>query len=134
MLCWVRLEFRCVEYSEVRVERRKLGELRPNEHVSHESHVPRVGRHIANRESIRRISSTVKILDEQLFALVQILADIGKQSFVFLGSVRLVDLAPVDIVRGGTLLDDELIVRRSARMRGCDGDERASRCKVTFAG
>ena len=62
----VACELRRMEHREVRLERGSSAALRPDEHVAHERHVPRVRRDVADREAISRIGAAAEVLHEQL--------------------------------------------------------------------
>jgi hypothetical protein len=128
-----RLKFRCVKYREVRVEGRQVAQLRADEHVPHERHVPRTRRHVTHRETERRVGATIEILDDQLAALVEVPADIAREYVVLLDRHRLIHLSPVDIVLRLWLAHHELVVGRAAGVRRGDRDERAHVRKFAFA-
>ncbi len=89
--------------------------------------MPRIRRHVTNRETVSRIGTAVEVLDEELRAAVQILAHVGEKTLIILVGDRLVHLPPVHVVFGRRFSYDELVVRRASRVRSRARHERA-RC------
>ena len=118
------LERRRGHHRELRLEAGQIRRRRHDEQVADEQVLPREFLDEPDRQAVFGIGARIQILDEQLLAL-QVRDDVAAQHVEMRGVDRLVDLAPPDLRFARRLLDDELVVRRSAGMGAGAADQRA---------
>src|SRR5580765_7416274 len=105
-----------------RVDEERLGEER----------VPRAVGDYTEREPVRRVRARKGVDDVEILVLEE-RGDLGAQPFEAFLVDRPVDAAPVDPVLGSRLVDDELVVRRSARVVPGVDDERSALRELSVA-
>ena len=122
-----------------RVQDERLGHMggdlllrRVDEERLCEERVPRAVSDHAEREPVRRVGARERIDDVELLVLEE-RDDLRAQPLEALLVDRPVDASPVDPVLGLRLADDELVVRRPARVVSGVDDERAALGELPLA-
>ena len=112
-------------------EARKLGEFRPAQHVADEEGVPRIFAEDADIDARGGRGAAIEILRVEALA-ARVLQHVGLEEGEGLRRHGL-GVVPPDLVFGGLVADDELVLRRAARVDAGDGGERAMRGHVGLA-
>ncbi|KIU01019.1 hypothetical protein QU38_02720, partial [Staphylococcus aureus] len=106
-------------------EAAEFARLGPDQHRADEEIVPGQLVDHAHVDAVLGLRAAVQILHEQRVASRQLCEEIGLQRGEMLGGHALVDIAPPDIVFGGRVADDELVLGRTAGVLAGGGDQRA---------
>ena len=121
---WIGLEMRGMKHGELRLMLRQARRIGAHKHVSRKGAVPCVVRDHTDGQGFRALCTTVQVLHEEGVTCLEEGDDFGPQGREGRKIGGHVDVAPIDVLRGARLVDNEFVVGRATRALSSFGHQR----------
>ena len=121
---WIGLEMRGMKHGELRLMLCQARRIGAHKHVSRKGAVPCVVRDHTDGQGFRALCTTVQVLHEEGVTCLKEGDDFGPQGREGLKIGGHVDVAPIDVLRGARLVDNEFVVGRATRALSSFGHQR----------